>query len=116
LFVGDRGNSRIQIFDQDGNHLATWPQFGRPSGLFIDDDDNLYCTDSESNAQSNPGFTRGIRIGSVTDGIVSAFIPDPGLDQGNSGSRAAEGVAVDAAGNVYGAQVSTRGLQKYVLK
>lgn len=116
LFVGDRGNSRIQIFDQDGNHLATWPQFGRPSGLFIDDDDNLYCTDSESNAQRNPGFTRGIRIGSVTDGIVSAFIPDPGLDQGNSGSRAAEGVAVDAAGNVYGAQVSTRGLQKYVLK
>ncbi len=33
LFVADRGNSRIQIFDQEGAHLETWTQFGRPSGL-----------------------------------------------------------------------------------
>ena len=32
LFVGDRGNSRVQVFDQEGNHLETWHQFGRPSG------------------------------------------------------------------------------------
>lgn len=116
LFVGDRGNSRIQIFDQDGNHLATWTQFGRPSGLFIDANDVLYVADSESNARRNPGWKRGIRIGSVRDGFVSAFIPDPEPDQDNSGTSAAEGVAVDADGNIYGAEVGPQQVVKYVPK
>ncbi len=115
LFVGDRGNSRIQIFDQGGKHLGTWTQFGRPSGIFIKDD-ILYCADSESNARRNGGWKRGIRIGSVRDGIVTAFIPDPEPDQDNSGTSAAEGVAVDAAGNIYGAEVGPRALKKYVKK
>jgi sugar lactone lactonase YvrE len=114
LFVGDRGNSRIQIFTQDGEHLSTWTQFGRPSGLFIDDDDILYVADSESNAARNTGWKRGIRIGSVKDGFVEAFIPDPEPDQDGSPTSAAEGVAVDAAGNIYGAEVGPRALKKYV--
>jgi sugar lactone lactonase YvrE len=116
LFVGDRGNSRIQIFTQDGEHLATWTQFGRPSGLFIDDNDVLYSADSESNATRNTGWKRGIRIGSAKDGFVTAFIPDPEPDQDNSGTSAAEGVAADAAGNVYGAEVGPRAIKKYVKK
>jgi len=114
LFVGDRGNSRIQIFDQDGNHLETWTQFGRPSGLFIDADGVLYSADSESNARRNPGWRRGIRVGSAADGFVTAFIPDPEPDQDNSGTSGAEGVAADAAGNVYGAEVGPQALRKYV--
>ena len=73
LFVGDRGNSRIQIFDQEGKHLATWTQFGRPSGLYIDENDVLYSTDSESNASRNPGWKRGIRIGSAKDAFAEAL-------------------------------------------
>ncbi len=116
LFVGDRSNSRIQIFDQEGNHLATWTQFGRPSGLFIDKNDILYSADSESNARRNPGWKRGIRIGRAVDGVVTAFIPDPEPDPDNSGTSAAEGVAVDAEGNIYGAEVGSRALKKYVRK
>ena len=116
LFVGDRANSRIQIFDQEGEHIATWTQFGRPSGLFIDRNDILYSADSESNASRNTGWKRGIRIGSVKDGFVTAFVPDPEPDQDNSGTSAAEGVAVDAAGNIYGAEVGPRALKKYVRK
>lgn len=116
LFVGDRGNSRIQIFDQGGRHLATWTQFGRPSGLYIDRDDILYAADSESNAERNPGWKRGIRIGSARTGFVDAFIPDPEPDQDNSATSAAEGVAADAAGNVYGAEVGPRSVRKYVRK
>ena len=41
LFVGDRTNNRSQIFDQDGTLLDSWTQFGRPSGLFIDQHDTL---------------------------------------------------------------------------
>lgn len=116
LFVGDRANSRIQIFDQEGKWLATWTQFGRPSGIFIDKDDVLYATDSESNMGRNPGWRRGIYIGSAKTGWVSAFIPDPEPDPDHSATSGAEGVAVDAEGAIYGAEVGPMTLRKYVRK
>ncbi len=118
LFVGDRGNSRVQIFDQDGNWIATWTQFGRPSGLFIDKNDILYSADSESHVwwSGNWGWKRGIRIGSVRDGWVTAFIPDPVQpDPHAGGTTAAEGIAVDDEGNLYGAEVGPRQVVKYVI-
>jgi len=114
LFVGDRANSRIQLFTQDGEHLATWTQFGRPSGIFIDDNDVLYATDSESNTGRNPGWRRGIYIGSAATGWVTAFIPDAEPDADRSGTSAGEGVAVDAEGNVYSAEVGPRQIKKWV--
>ena len=96
LFVADRGNNRVQIFDQEGKFLAEWKQFGRPSGIFIDRNDMLYIADHQSDPTTNPGFTKGIRIGSVKDGKITAFIPDPDPN----GTQ--EGVATDAQGNVYG--------------
>ena len=116
LFVADRGNSRLQIFSQDGEHIATWTQFGRPSGLFIDENDILYSADSESNARRNGGWKRGIRVGSAKDGFITAFIPDPERDQDNSGTSGAEGVAVDIEGNIYGAEVGPRAVKKYIRK
>jgi sugar lactone lactonase YvrE len=116
LFVGDRGNNRIQIFDQDGKFLEEWAQFGRPSGIFIDANDFIYVADSESNAKRNPGWKRGIRIGSAKDGLVTAFIPDPEPDPDKAGTSAAEGVAADAMGNVYGAEVGPKTLRKYARK
>ena len=110
LFVGDRGNSRVQIFDQDGNFLDEWRQFGRPSGIFIDQDDILYVADHSSDAETNPGWKEGIRIGSVTDGEVTAFIADPDPD----GSQ--EGVVADVSGNVYGSLTSGMALRRYVKK
>ena len=114
LFVGDRNNRRIQIFDQDGSFIADWYQFGRPSGVFIDGNDLIYVADSESNSRSNPGYKRGIRIASAEDGIVTAFIPDPVPDSDKAGTSGAEGVAVDANGNIYGAEVGPEDLKKYV--
>jgi sugar lactone lactonase YvrE len=119
LFVADRNNNRIQIFDQDGKFLEQWEQFSRLSGIYIDKNDVLYATDSESNARRHAGWKRGIRIGSVKDGKVIAFIPDPNPnpDQGaGAGTSAAEGVAADSSGNIYGAEVGPRALKKYVKK
>jgi streptogramin lyase len=45
LFVGDRENNRIKIFDQEGTLLDTWKQFGRPSGIWITKDDMMYVAD-----------------------------------------------------------------------
>jgi sugar lactone lactonase YvrE len=114
LFVADRANNRIQIFDQNGKHLATWTQFGRPSGLFIDANDVLYAADSESNSRRNPGWRRGIYIGNAKNGQVTGFIPDPEPDPDASATSGAEGVAVDALGNIYGAEVGPRTLRRYV--
>src|SRR5262249_13074897 len=90
LFVGDRGNNRIQIFDQEGKYLEEWKQFSRPSGIFIDKKDAMYVTDSESTDNDgyghNPGWKRGIRVGSARDGKVVAFIPDPAPGGATSGS------------------------------
>jgi hypothetical protein len=114
LFLGDRQNNRIQIFDQNGMFLDQWSQFSRPSGIFIDRNDTIYVADSESESVSknHDGWKRGIRIGKVSDGKVTAFIPDP-VDK-ITGTSAAEGVAADAAGNIYGAEVGPKRLMKYV--
>jgi len=116
LFVGDRQNNRIQIFDQDGKFLDQWTQFSRPSGIYIDQNDVIYVADSESESVSknHNGWKRGIRIGNARDGTVIALIPDP-VEKSNTTS-AAEGVAADAAGNIYGAEVGPKRVMKYVRK
>jgi sugar lactone lactonase YvrE len=118
LFVGDRENNRIQIFDQDGKYLDEWRQFGRPSGIFIAKDDTMYVTDSESGHDSGfhelPGIRKGIRIGSAKDGKVVAFIEDS--ESTSPDHSGAEGVGVDAQGNVYGAVVRRQMLERHVKK
>ena len=116
LFVGDRNNNRIQIFDQDGSFIEEWKQFSRPSGIFIDKQDIIYVADSESESVSKNhyGWKRGIRIGNVKDGSVTAFIPDP--VEVATGTSAAEGVAADSNGAIYGAEVGPKDLKKYLKK
>jgi streptogramin lyase len=109
IFVADRGNNRIQIFDPNGKFVAEWKQFGRPSDVAIDKNDNIYVADSQSTAANNPGFKQGIRIGSVKDGKVTAFIPEP-----TDLAAGPEGVGVDDAGNVYGGWTGKMTLRRYV--
>ena len=115
LFVADRNNNRIQIFDQEGKFLEQWHQFGRPSGIYIDKNDVIYVADSESNkARNTSEWKRGIRIGSAKDGSVRAFIEDS--ESTAPAHSGAEGVGVDAAGNVYGAVVRRQMLERHVKK
>ena len=118
LFVADRGNVRLQIFDQDGKFLQETKAFSRLSGIFIDKNDTLYGADSESSPTSHPGnWKRGIRIGSAKDLTITYLIPDPKNPdpaKTTAGTSAAEGVAVDAAGNIYGAEVGPKQVVKYV--
>ncbi len=112
LFVADRGNSRIQIFDAEYRFVEEWRQFGRPNDMFIDSNDVMYVLDSESGDERNPGMRRGVYIGSARDGSIRTFIePHPNdTPYGTMG----EGVAVDAAGNIFVGEVSISGMTMFM--
>jgi len=104
LWVADRGNHRLEIFDQDGNYLESRYMFSRVSGIFITDDDMLYAIDSESSPTSHVGWRNGVRIGHIDHDHVTGFIPPFERDDRVYQGTAGEGVAVDADGNVYAAE------------
>ena len=91
----------------------TEPGFSRSASLT-----RIYVADSESgpNTSANelPGIKKGIRIGSARDGKVTAFIED--MESTVSDHSGAEGVGVDAQGNVYGAVVRRQMLERHVRK
>ena len=103
LWVADRGNHRIEIFDQNGTYLESRYSFSRPSGIFIKGD-TVYVIDSESSPFTHPNWHDGVRIGPLDEDRVTAFIPpfdrEDRVYQGTMG----EGVAVDADGNVFAAE------------
>ena len=112
LIVADRHNHRIQILTKQGEFVREYHQFGRTSGLAIDSDDVIYTADSESDEPRHPGWRRGIRIGSLTDGRVTMFVP-PHMSNNPNGAMG-EGIAIDVAGNLYTAEANLRGVTKYV--
>lgn len=98
IYVADRGNKALKVFDENGKLLHDWKQFGSPAGVYVRDE-MLYVCDEEANGPRNPDYAPGARIASVNDGKIVANIPyAPG--------NAWEGIAVDAAGNVYAANTN----------
>ena len=104
LLVADRGNHRIEIFDQEGNYLDSRYAYGRISGLFITEDDMLYAIDSESSMTSHQNWMNGVRIGHIDEDRITGFIPPFPADNRPYQGAAGEGVAVDADGNVFAAE------------
>jgi DNA-binding beta-propeller fold protein YncE len=112
LIVADRHNHRVQILDKNGKYVGEYKEFSRVSGLAIDKNDTIYASDSESTPRVHPGWSKGIRIGSLKDGKVTMFIP--GHKTESPDGAMGEGIAIDAAGNLYTAEATVRGVSKYV--
>jgi len=104
LWVADRGNHRLEIFDQDGNYLETRYMFGRVSGIFITEDGTVYTIDSESSPYNHVGWRDGIRIGNIDEDRITGFIPGFDLPARPYQGTAGEGIAVDWEGNIYSAE------------
>ena len=121
VLVADRGNSRIQVFDPDGDLLYIWTHYGKPSGLFIDSNDILYAGDGLSGQlrtgppdpwRSNFGWEKGIRIGDLKtkQAWVTHFIPQHDVDIGPG----IEFLGVDFAGNIYAGEINRQRMVRYV--
>ena len=98
VFVADRANNRIQIFDQDGKFLEQTTQFGTPSAIAISKDGMVYVADYM------PG--NSIMIGTL-DGKILGEI---------DGLKGAHGLAIDLDGSIYVAESSGKTVDKYVKK
>jgi DNA-binding beta-propeller fold protein YncE len=106
LWVADRGNHRLEIFDLEGNYLESRYSYGRVSGIFITDDDLVYAIDSESDPFNHINWISGVRIGPLDEDRIVGFIPGyPTATRGYQ-STAGEGVAVDSDGTVFVAEGS----------
>lgn len=114
VYVADRKNNRIQVFDQDGGFVASWTQFGQPSSVFVGKDDSIYVGASFPSPSAKKGELRGIVVGNAITGSLTAFIPDPAdLDAVVAGTSAS-GIAADSMGSVFAADVGAHNLRKYV--
>jgi DNA-binding beta-propeller fold protein YncE len=72
VYVGDRENARIQIFDTDGRFLAQWTGIGYPYGLCITPDQHVWMVDG--------GFDRIVELDQA--GKILGSIGSPGHQPG----------------------------------
>jgi DNA-binding beta-propeller fold protein YncE len=98
IYVADRSNNRIQIFDQTGKFLNQWTNFGIPWGLFIKGD-LIYVVDG---TQNNCLLVANIKDGKVLDKIEGLSNPTA--------------VTVDSSGVIYVGEVNGANVKKFVKK
>lgn len=112
-------------FSPDGRVLMTLGKAGvagnppdaltEPNDVITAPNGDILVAEGHSGQNANAPPDTVARISRFTkDGKVLYFIPDP--EKMPTGTSAAEGVAVDAAGNIYGAEVGPKAVKRYVRK
>jgi sugar lactone lactonase YvrE len=113
VLVADRENDRIQVFDVDGRFADEWADVRRPASIAEDADGILYVAEMGWRVGEISPLRGEIHVAEPSrltilapDGRLAGRVPQ----QADSGEPqafvAAHGVAVDAAGNVYVAEVA----------
>jgi DNA-binding beta-propeller fold protein YncE len=110
VYVADRGNARIQVFDLQGHFITAWrgPELGRPWGIAFGPDRCLYVVDGGDQDAERP---RGRILKLDRDGHILETWGTYGLGPG----QIADGhdIAVGPDGSVYVVDVGGRRVQKF---
>jgi len=101
VYVGDRENNRVQVFDPDGKFLHQWTEGGAPYGLFLAAD-RLFVAD---------GRADWVKVLTLDGKSVGRF-GEPGTGPGQF--RLPHMLCVDTKGAVYVAEVNGKRVQKFV--
>ena len=111
VYVADRENFRVQIFEPDGRFITQWNNLYRPCGLCVDrrgDGDLVYVGELCSSVSVSEGIRNlGARVQMFTTGgerVARIGAPLPGSGPGEF--VAPHGVAVDSRGDFYVGEVS----------
>ena len=110
VYVADRENHRVQVFDRNGKYETQWNNLHRPCGLHMDHGASPLCYIAEL-GPSMPVNRNVPNIGprvSITDkhGNVLARLGDVGAGEAPGQFIAPHGVAVDSHGDIYIGEVS----------
>lgn len=103
LLIGDRENNRIQLFDQQGQWLATWPGCA-PYGLAFDGRGRLYVADARAHQVLRLSAKGDVEQRFGAKGKAPGEFDLPHM------------LAFDAHGNMYVAEVNGRRVQKFERK
>ncbi len=104
LYVADRQNRRVQIFDGDGTYIKEWAYKGLPCGLHIAADQQIYLAS---------GFAGEI-LRLDKNGKAIGAIGQPGKGLGEFGE--AHYMTMAPNGDIFVADTVRPGLQKFVRK
>jgi len=109
IYVADRENHRIQIFDGDGRYEAQWNNLHRPCGLFLEEGGRGACYVGELGPhmalnRNFPNLGPRISILAKDGSLVGRIDERTGLPPGRF--VAPHGIAVDSRGAVYLGEVS----------
>ena len=106
VYVADRENHRIQIFDDQGKFLDQWPNVHRPCGLYIDDEERIYVGELGWGANVNrnvPNIGPRVSVLNKKGETLARLGNGYGLDAGQF--IAPHGICLDSKGNIYVGEV-----------
>lgn len=103
LYIADRENQRIQMFDTEGNFIGEWTYNAMVCSLFLHADGSLYMTS---------GFDGEVAKVDMATGALVGALGSPGNGRGQFGE--AHFLAVDGAENIFVADVVNRRVEVFL--
>ncbi|MCW5623629.1 MAG: hypothetical protein KIT73_02800 [Burkholderiales bacterium] len=112
VYVADRENHRVQVFDGDGVFQTQWNNLMRPCGLYVGRGSAPLAFIGELGPETAATLTKdvpnlGPRVTVVANsGKVLAYLGTQPVGEGVGQFIAPHGIAVDSRGDIYVAEVS----------
>jgi hypothetical protein len=112
VYVADRENHRVQVFDGNGKYQGQWNNLARPCGLYVARGKNPLGFIGELGPETAATLTKGVpnlgpRLSVVSaKGTILAHLGTQPIGEGPGQFIAPHGIAVDSRGDIYVAEVS----------
>ena len=96
IYVADRANNRMQVFEEDGTHVAVWPDIASPACVWVDENNTVWVCGRTTNRMLQYDTEGHLLSHWGTYGGTSG-----GFDGGSGGFHRPHGMSVDREGNFY---------------